>query len=106
MTPGGSLTIPRPADLIRDQRIERLVPLISPGELFEELPLSDDHVRTVLRGRSQAHSVLTGSYYRLLVVVGPCSVHDPEATLEYAQRLSREASRLRGELLVAMRVYF
>ncbi len=106
MTPGGSLTIPRPADLIRDQRIERLVPLLSPGELFEELPLSDEHVRTVLRGRSQAHSVLTGSDDRLLVVVGPCSVHDADATLEYAERLSREASRLGGELLVAMRVYF
>jgi 3-deoxy-7-phosphoheptulonate synthase len=106
MTPGGSLTIPRPADLIRDQRIERLVPLISPRELFEELPLSEEHVRTVLRGRSQAHSVLTGRDDRLLVVVGPCSVHDAEATIEYAERLSREASRLRGELLVAMRVYF
>jgi len=106
MTSGGSLTIPRPADLIRDQRIERLVPLISPGEMFEELPLSEEHVRIVLRGRSQAHATLSGTDDRLLVVVGPCSVHDPDATLEYAQRLSREASRLRGELLVAMRVYF
>jgi 3-deoxy-7-phosphoheptulonate synthase len=106
MTSGGSLTIPRPADLIRDQRIERLVPLISPRELFEELPLSEDHVRTVLRGRSQAHAVLSSSDDRLLVVVGPCSVHDVDATLEYAQRLSREASRLAGDLQVAMRVYF
>ncbi len=97
---------PYTGDLIRDQRIERLVPLIAPGQLFEELPLTDEHVRTVLRGRSQVHTVLTGSDDRLLVIVGPCSVHDPDATLEYAQRLSELASGLRGELLVVMRVYF
>jgi 3-deoxy-7-phosphoheptulonate synthase len=93
-------------DLVRDQRIERLVPLIAPGELFDELPLSDEHMRTVLRGRSHAHSVLNGTDDRLLVVVGPCSVHDIDATLEYAHRLSEKAGSLRGELLVAMRVYF
>jgi 3-deoxy-7-phosphoheptulonate synthase len=93
-------------DLVRDQRIERLVPLIAPGELFEELPLTDEHMRTVLRARSHIHAILSGADDRLLVVVGPCSVHDLDATLEYAQRLSEKASKLRGELLVAMRVYF
>jgi 3-deoxy-7-phosphoheptulonate synthase len=93
-------------DLVRDQRIERFVPLIAPGELFEELPLTDEHMRTVLRGRAHVHTILSGADDRLLVVVGPCSVHDVEATLEYAQRLSERASSLRGELLVAMRVYF
>jgi 3-deoxy-7-phosphoheptulonate synthase len=93
-------------DMVRDQRIERLVPLIAPGELFEELPLTDEHMRTVLRGRSHVHAVLSGTDDRLLVVVGPCSVHDIEATMEYAQRLSEQARSLRGELLVAMRVYF
>jgi 3-deoxy-7-phosphoheptulonate synthase len=93
-------------DLVRDQRIERLVPLIAPGDLFEELPLTDEHLRTVLRGRSHVHAVLSGIDDRLLVVVGPCSVHDIDATLEYAQRLSEKTSELGGELLVAMRVYF
>ncbi|TMM04972.1 MAG: 3-deoxy-7-phosphoheptulonate synthase [Actinobacteria bacterium] len=93
-------------DLVRDQRIERLVPLIAPDALFDELPLTDEHMRVVLRARSHVHAVLSGADDRLLVVVGPCSVHDVDATLEYAQRLSKQASALRGELLVAMRVYF
>ncbi len=93
-------------DLVRDQRIARLVPLIAPGELFEELPLTDEHMRTVLRGRSHVHAVLSGADDRLLVVVGPCSVHDIDATMEYAQRLSEKAGELHEELLVAMRVYF
>jgi 3-deoxy-7-phosphoheptulonate synthase len=100
------VTVKAAGDLVRDQRIQRLVPLIAPGELFEELPLTDEHMRTVLRGRSHVHSILTGADDRLLVIVGPCSVHDVDATLEYAQRLSGLAKRLRGELLVAMRVYF
>ncbi len=100
------VTVKAAGDLVRDQRIERLVPLIAPGELFEELPLTDEHMRTVLRGRSHVHAILTGADDRLLVIVGPCSVHDVDATLEYAGRLSGLAKRLRGELLVAMRVYF
>ena len=97
-------TVKSTGDLVRDQRIERLVPLIPPGELFEELPLTDEHMRTVLRGRSRVHAILSGADDRLLVIVGPCSVHDVEATLDYARRLSSKASSLRGELLVAMRV--
>jgi 3-deoxy-7-phosphoheptulonate synthase len=100
------VTVKAAGDLVRDQRIERLVPLIPPGELFDELPLTDEHMRTVLRGRSHVHGILTGTDDRLLVIVGPCSVHDVEATLEYARRLSDRARILGGELLVAMRVYF
>jgi 3-deoxy-7-phosphoheptulonate synthase len=100
------VTVKAAGDLVRDQRIERLVPLIAPGELFEELPLTDEHMRTVLRGRSRVHAILTGADDRLLVIVGPCSVHDVDATLEYAQRLANHASSVRGELLIAMRVYF
>jgi 3-deoxy-7-phosphoheptulonate synthase len=99
-------TPPEPADRVRDQRIERLVPLIPPQQLFDELPLSEDHVETVLKGRSEIHSILSGEDDRLLVVVGPCSVHDPRATLDYATRLSAQASKLSRELCVAMRVYF
>jgi 3-deoxy-7-phosphoheptulonate synthase len=94
------------SDAVRDQRIERLVPLVSPRELLEELPLSEQHVDVLLRGRSDVQAILDGDDDRLLAVVGPCSVHDVAATQEYAQRLSRQVDKLAGELCVAMRVYF
>jgi 3-deoxy-7-phosphoheptulonate synthase len=93
-------------DAVRDQRIERLEPLVAPQALLEELPLSDAHAEVLLRGREAAHAILDGDDDRLLVVVGPCSVHDIDATREYAERLSHEASRLGADLCVAMRVYF
>jgi 3-deoxy-7-phosphoheptulonate synthase len=94
------------ADSVRDQRIERIEPLVAPNHLLEELPLSEAQAAVVLEGRAQVHAVLDGTDDRLLVVVGPCSVHDVEATLEYAARLSEHASRRDQELLVVMRVYF
>jgi 3-deoxy-7-phosphoheptulonate synthase len=93
-------------DAVRDQRIERLVPLITPQELFDELPLDDERVEVLLRGRADTHAVLDGKDDRLLVIVGPCSVHDVEAAREYAELLSAEAKRLADELLIVMRVYF
>lgn len=97
---------PTPREGVRDQRIERLESLISPQQLLAELPLSDHQTEVVLRGRAQTHAVLDREDDRLLAVVGPCSVHDVAATHEYAGRLSAEASRLREDLLVTMRVYF
>ncbi len=94
------------SDAVRDQRIERVVPLVAPQTLIEELPLSEEHVATLLGGRQEVHAVLEGRDDRLLVVVGPCSVHDVDATRDYAERLSAETDRLAGELCVAMRVYF
>ena len=94
------------ADAVRDQRIERLVPLTAPQELFDELPLDEQRTETVLAGRAAAHAVLDGEDDRLLVVVGPCSVHDPEACRDYAGRLAEQARRLHGDLVIAMRVYF
>jgi 3-deoxy-7-phosphoheptulonate synthase len=94
------------SDEVRDQRIERLVPLASPRELLEELPLSDQHADVLLRGRSDVQAILDGNDDRLLAVVGPCSVHDVEATQEYAERLSRQVDKLAGDLCVTMRVYF
>ena len=99
------LGLQRP-EAVRDQRIERLEPLLSPRALLEELVLSDAHAAVVLRGREQIHAILDGEDDRLFVVVGPCSVHDPEATREYARRLAAESQRLAGELCIAMRVYF
>jgi 3-deoxy-7-phosphoheptulonate synthase len=91
---------------VRDQRIERLVPLLAPRELLDELALSPQQVEAVVRGRGAVQAILDGSDDRLLVVVGPCSVHDVDATLDYAQRLSELADRLRDDVCVAMRVYF
>lgn len=96
----------RPADYVRDRRIERVVPLIAPDALLDELPLTDNQADVVVRGRSHVHSILEGTDNRLLAVVGPCSVHDVEATLDYADRLSKMASAFDRDLLVVMRVYF
>ncbi len=109
--PGGggvavSAAAPHHRQAVRDQRIERLEPLVSPGELLSELPLSDGCAETVLGGRAQVHAVLDGEDDRLLVVVGPCSVHDVDATLDYARRLAALIPSLSDDLLIVMRVYF
>ncbi len=93
-------------DRVRDQRIERIEELVSPGALLEDLPLGDNRESAVVRGRGEVGNVLDGSDDRVLVVVGPCSVHDPAAALDYAGRLAEVARRHKGDLLVAMRVYF
>ena len=96
----------RGVDAIRDRRIERLEPLVAPHQLLEELPLTDDHAEVVLDGRSHVHRILDRADDRLLVVVGPCSVHDVEATLDYAQRLSAWAASRGEDVRTTMRVYF
>jgi 3-deoxy-7-phosphoheptulonate synthase len=89
-----------------DLRIERLRPLLPPAILMEELPLGDDQARQVATVRTEIGDILMGRDDRLLVVVGPCSVHDTLAALEYAGRLKQAADRHRSELLVVMRTYF
>ncbi|MDQ4117001.1 MAG: 3-deoxy-7-phosphoheptulonate synthase [Actinomycetota bacterium] len=91
---------------LSDQRIEQISPLLSPSLLRHELPCSPDVALTVARGRDQVGDMLDGRDDRLLVVVGPCSVHDPEAGLDYARRLAAHAERVSGELRVVMRTYF
>jgi 3-deoxy-7-phosphoheptulonate synthase len=93
-------------DRVRDLRIERIVELVPPATLLEELPLGERREKVVVEGRSAVTSVLNGDDDRLLAVVGPCSVHDVEAAREYAARLGEKAAELGDELLVAMRVYF
>jgi 3-deoxy-7-phosphoheptulonate synthase len=93
-------------DGVRDQRIGKVVELVSPERLLEELPLGDERTKAVIRGREEVRDVLQGKDPRLMVVVGPCSVHDPKAAMEYATKLSATARALRDELLVVMRVYF
>jgi len=93
-------------DHVRDQRIERAVPLVTPERLLGEMPLGPDRAHAVVRGREQVSAVLDGDDDRLLVIVGPCSVHDVDAALEYARGLADVAQRLNDDLLIAMRVYF
>jgi 3-deoxy-7-phosphoheptulonate synthase len=97
---------PQRQEAVRDRRIERVEPLVAPRQLLGELRLADDQAAVVLGGREQIHAILDGEDDRLLVVVGPCSVHDPDATRDYAARLAGLSDRLRDDLLVAMRVYF
>ena len=89
-----------------DVRIRSTRPLISPAILEDELPLSDQAAASVNAARRAVARVVTGEDDRLLAIVGPCSVHDPVAALEYARRLAPLAQRLAPDLLVVMRVYF
>ncbi|MEJ7797275.1 MAG: 3-deoxy-7-phosphoheptulonate synthase [Solirubrobacteraceae bacterium] len=91
---------------VRDRRIERVSPLTTPVSLIERLPLEPALAEVVVRGRADTHAILKGTDDRLLVVVGPCSVHDAPAAMDYARRLSGKASELGADLCVAMRVYF
>ena len=89
-----------------DTRVVAFEPLPTPAGVRAELPLSEDAVELVSRSRHEIEAVLRGDDPRLLVVVGPCSVHDPDAALDYARRLAPVAVEHRDELLVVMRVYF
>jgi 3-deoxy-7-phosphoheptulonate synthase len=100
------VSITRHLEGLRDQRIAQVVPLLTPALMLHQLPLSERQAEVVLAGRTDVTRVLDGADDRLLVVVGPCSVHDPDAALEYARRLAGAAAERRAELLVAMRVYF
>ncbi len=89
-----------------DTRIVGYEPLLSPAALLHELPLGDVQQETVARTRAEVRAVLDGADDRLLVVTGPCSVHDPKAALDYAARLAGLRERLADDLLIVMRVYF
>jgi 3-deoxy-7-phosphoheptulonate synthase len=91
---------------VRDRRIDRIDPLARPTELIAELPLPQAGEDLVVASREAVSAVLDRVDDRLLVIVGPCSVHDAEAAREYATLLADKASELSGELLIAMRVYF
>ena len=89
-----------------DLRISGTNPLISPAVLSYYLPLSEKASEVVSAARDQSDAILKGEDDRLLVVVGPCSIHDPEAAIEYGLKLKAEAERLKDDLLIVMRVYF
>lgn len=91
---------------LHDQNIERLVNVSPPEEYLRGLPISGGTAQQVLDKRRQIRDILTGDDDRMLLVVGPCSIHEEEAGLEYASRLAELAEQVEGRILVVMRVYF
>lgn len=91
---------------IDDLRIDQTRPLISPAILNEEVPLTAEAAEKVASARSAVEGILKGEDDRLLVIVGPCSIHDPEAALEYGRRLKEASIKWEKDLLVVMRAYF
>ena len=89
-----------------DVRIDSLRPLIPPAILMEELPASEADTQLIAEARADVARIVTGEDDRLVVVVGPCSIHDPEAGLEYARRLKPLSDTLRADLKIVMRTYF
>src|SRR4051812_43168464 len=87
-------------------RIAGIRPLVPPAILVEQLPLPAEGAVTVHRTRQEVSGIVRGTDDRLIVVVGPCSIHDPGAALDYARRLAPLADELAGELRIVMRVYF
>ena len=91
---------------LQDVHVRETVPLVSPRYLKQEETISDAAIKTVIDARESIKRILSGKESRLIVVVGPCSIHDHVAALEYARRLKALASRVEDNLLVIMRVYF
>ena len=89
-----------------DLRIRGLRPLIPPAILMEELPISEQASEVVAGTRAQAERIVLREDDRLLVICGPCSIHDPDAALDYGNRLLESARELKDDLLIVMRVYF
>ncbi len=89
-----------------DLRITQLRELRTPEEVVREFPRTDAATRTVLSARHAIHNILHGHDDRLVVVVGPCSIHDPVAALDYARRLAPLREKLADTLEIVMRVYF
>jgi 3-deoxy-7-phosphoheptulonate synthase len=89
-----------------DLRILSLHELSSPADVIGEIPRSSRAASTVAGARTAIHRIVTGADDRLVVIIGPCSVHDPDAALEYARRLEGLRGRLGRELEIIMRVYF
>ena len=90
----------------RDLRVESIRPLLPPAILLEELPVSETAALTIARGREEIVEILDGTNDRLVVIIGPCSIHDPTAAMEYARRLRKLADELAADLRIVMRVYF
>lgn len=89
-----------------DLRIKSIADVITPAQLHDELPITEAAAQTTYQTREQIQQILHGASERLLVIVGPCSIHDPKAAKEYAGRLRPLRDELGDTLLIVMRVYF
>ena len=89
-----------------DLRINAIKELSTPAQVHKELPITDSAAQTVCETRQAIHRILQDEDDRLLVIIGPCSVHDPKAALDYAQRLQPIRKKLKDDLEIVMRVYF
>jgi 3-deoxy-7-phosphoheptulonate synthase len=89
-----------------DLHIQALKPLIPPAILIEEIPLSEDGSHFVSDARIAIENIISGKDDRLLVVVGPCSIHDPKSAIEYAHGLKEYADKCKDDILIVMRTYF
>lgn len=89
-----------------DLRIDQIQELAPPTELIREMPVTGALAGHVSQARNAIHRIIHEMDDRLLVIIGPCSIHDPKAGLEYAHRLLEQRERFKGELEVVMRVYF
>jgi 3-deoxy-7-phosphoheptulonate synthase len=89
-----------------DVRIKEIKELVPPSHVLQELGITDAGAKTVVDARQQIHHILHGADDRLVVIAGPCSIHDVKAAKEYAARLNAARRELGGELLIVMRVYF
>jgi len=90
----------------KDLRITGTKEIQTPESLMQELPLSEKAADTVTTARQQIYDVLDGKDDRLVVIIGPCSIHDTAAALEYADRLKKLSDELANDLIIIMRVYF
>ena len=89
-----------------DLRIDMINAVATPDLICEEFPISEAAAKTTYETRQAIHNILTGNDDRLLVISGPCSIHDTRAAMEYAERLKRLKDELNDNLLIVMRVYF
>ena len=93
-------------DSQRDVRISEISPLRSPDQLSFQLPLTEDDREKIALFRENVNNIISGKDNRLLAIVGPCSIHDPKAAIEYAEKLKKLSDELSDQFFVVMRTYF
>ena len=87
-------------------RITSSAPIMVPNELMEMFPLSDGGSASIFQARETIANIISGQDKRLMVIVGPCSIHDPQAARDYAKKLADLKETLKEDLFIVMRVYF
>jgi len=91
---------------VTDLNIEQNIPLASPNKLMAEIPRTDEQAAFVAESRRAMADIIFGNDDRLLLIVGPCSIHDRDAGRDYAERLAKLAEEVKDEIYIVMRVYF